>query len=127
MAGKCLRLVGMTDVEKWCPESLWLIAVVLIPAHPKRHQGGGRRRVDDRRMLAAILFVLGTGCAWEALPSSFGVTRSTAHRRFSEWTNAGFFALLHQAMLDLLGQAGQIDWSRAAVDAMQVRAVKGGI
>lgn len=117
----------MTDVEKWCPESLWLIAAVLIPPHPKRPHSGGRRRVDDRRVLAAILYVLGTGCAWEALPSSFGVARSTAHRRFGEWTNAGLFALLHQAMLDLLGVAGQIDWSRAAVDAMSVRAVKGGI
>jgi transposase len=117
----------MTDIEKYCPEPLWQIACGLIPPHPKPWQGGGRRRIDDRAVLAAILYVLATGCPWAALPSSFGVTRPTAHRRFSEWTKAGLFAALHQAMLDLLGAAGQIDWSRAAVDAMQVRAVKGGI
>jgi len=33
---------------------------------------------------------------------------------------------LHEAMLDVLGAADQIDWSRASVDAMHVRAVKGG-
>jgi hypothetical protein len=33
---------------------------------------------------------------------------------------------LHQAVLDVLGAAGQLDWSRASVDAMHVRAGKGG-
>jgi hypothetical protein len=33
---------------------------------------------------------------------------------------------LHQAMLDVLGVAGQIDWSRASIDSMHVRAVKRG-
>jgi hypothetical protein len=28
---------------------------------------------------------------------------------------------LHQAMLDVLGAAGQNDWSRASVDTIQVR------
>jgi transposase len=113
----------MTDVEKWCPEPLWLLACSLLPDAPQRHQGGGRRRLDDRAVLAAILYVLQTGCAWSALPTSFGVSAPTAHRRFTE---AEVFARLHQMMLDLLGSAGAIDWSRASVDAMQVRAVKGG-
>jgi hypothetical protein len=30
----------------------------------KRHQGRGRRRLDDRAVLAAILYVLQTGCIW---------------------------------------------------------------
>jgi hypothetical protein len=33
---------------------------------------------------------------------------------------------LHQATLDALGAAGQIDWSRASIDTMHVRAVKRG-
>jgi hypothetical protein len=33
---------------------------------------------------------------------------------------------LHRAMLDLLGLAGQIDWSRASIDSMHVRALKRG-
>ena len=38
----------------------------------------------------------------------------------------GVMQALHHAMLDILGVAGQIDWSRASIDAMHVRAVKGG-
>jgi transposase len=116
----------MSDVEKYCPESLWQLARSVLPEHPKRHQGGGRRRIDDRVALAAIVYVLQTGCAWEALPGSFPISRASAHRRFSQWVEAGVMEALHRAMLDVLGVAGAIDWSRASVDAMHVRAVKGG-
>ena len=64
--------------------------------------------------------------AWDALPESFPISRATAHRRFTEWVDQGVMQALHQAALDVLGVAGQIDWSRASVDAMHVRAVKGG-
>jgi hypothetical protein len=50
----------------------------------------------------------------------------TAHRRFAEWVSVGVMTALHQATLDVLGVAGQIDWSRASIDSMHVRAVKGG-
>jgi transposase len=116
----------MSDVDRWCPEPLWQLTRRLLPQAPKRHQGGGRRRLDDRAVLAAILYVLQTGCAWAALPSSFGVSAPTAHRRFTEWTKAEVFDGLHRMLLDILGAAGQIDWSRAAVDSISVRAVKGG-
>lgn len=116
----------MSDVEKYCPDTLWQLVQPLLPEHPKRHQGGGRRRIDDRTALAAIVYVLQTGCAWGALPTSFGISAPTAHRRFTEWVRGGVFEALHQAALDVLGMAGLIDWSRASVDAMHVRAVKGG-
>jgi transposase len=116
----------MGDVEKYCPEPLWRLARPLLPEHPKRHQGGGRRRIDDRAALAAILYVLQTGCAWAALPESFPISRPSAHRRFAEWVEQGVMAALHQAVLDVLGAAGQIDWSRASIDSMHVRALKGG-
>ena len=116
----------MSDVEKWCPQALWLVASMLIPPHPQRRQGGGRRRADDRAVLAAILYVLQTGCAWAALPSSFGVSKTAAHRRFTEWVSIGLFTRLHVGLLDLLGMTGRIDWSRCAADSISVRALKGG-
>ncbi|WP_198284330.1 transposase [Saccharomonospora xinjiangensis] len=39
-----------------------------------RPQGGGPRRVDDRAVFTAIVFVLTSVCAWRQLPSSFGVS-----------------------------------------------------
>jgi len=116
----------MGDVEKYCPEALWHLAQPLLPEHPKRHQGGGRRRIDDRIALAAILYVLDSGCAWDELPASFPISSKTTHRRFTEWVTLGVMTALHQATLDVLGADGQIDWSRASIDAMHVRAVKGG-
>jgi transposase len=114
------------DVEKYCPDALWHLVQPLLPEHPKRHQGGGRRRIDDRIAFAAIAYVLQTGCAWDALPDSFPISRASAHRRFAEWVGQGVMGSLHQAMLDVLGAAGEIDWSRVSIDSMQVRAVKGG-
>jgi transposase len=109
-------------IEKWAPESLWEIVAPLIPPAPRRPQGGGRRRV-----LAAILYLTQAGCSWWKLPEAmFGVTRPTAHRRFAEWTRAGLWERLHQAALDRLAAAGQLDWSRAVVDSISVRAEKKG-
>src|SRR3954470_6699288 len=115
-------------IRTWVPDDLWDIAAPLIPAGPARPPGGGRRRVDDRAVLAAIVYVAQAGCSWWKLPEAlFGVTRATAHRRFSQWTSAGLWLRLHAAVLDRLGAQGRIDWSRAAVDSISVRAEKGAI
>jgi transposase len=82
--------------------------------------------IDNRQMLAAILYLTEAGCSWWQLPeSTFGVSRATAHRRFVEWTKAGLWERLHHAVLDRIGAAGGIDWSRAVVDSIAVRAEKG--
>ena len=44
----------VSDVERWCPDSLWEIAEPLIPPAPVRPQGGSRKRMDDHAVLAAI-------------------------------------------------------------------------
>ncbi|WP_247657129.1 hypothetical protein [Micromonospora sp. U56] len=59
--------------------------------------------------------------------ASFGVTRATAHRRLSQGTAAGFWLRLHEASLDRISSDRRIDWSRAVVDSISVRAEKGAI
>jgi transposase len=116
-----------TAVETYVPDQLWEIAAPLIPPAPQRRQGGGHRRLDDRAVLAAIVYLAQAGCSWWKLPTAmFGVSRATAHRRFTEWTRAGVWERLHQAVLDRLGTAGAIGWDRAVVDSITVRAEKGG-
>ena len=107
------------------PDGLWEIVEPLIPAQRARPQGGGTRHVDERAVFTAIVYVLTTGCAWRHLPAGFGVSKATAHRRFTAWTEAGLWRRLHRAVLDRLGEQGAIDWSRAVVDAASVRAKKG--
>lgn len=51
---------------------------------------------------------------------------ATAHRRFAEWTKARAWAKLHRLVLDELGSRGALDWSRCAIDSVNMRALKGG-
>lgn len=90
-----------------------------------RPQGGGTALADARVVFTTIVFVLTSGCAWRLLPPAFGVDFRTAHRRFGHWTDGGLWRRIHVAALDEFGARGEIDWSRAILDAASVRA-KGG-
>lgn len=75
----------------------------------------------DEAVFAAIVYVLVSGCAWRALPPCFGISKSTAHRRFLIWSRAGVWAKLHQAVLDKLAAADLLDLSRVVLDSAHVR------
>lgn len=116
----------MSMVERLVPDGLWELFQQVVPQAPTRPQGGGRRRYGDREVLAAIVFVATTGCTWAQLPPVFGPSGPTAHRRFTEWSRARVWAKLHRLVLDELGSRGELDWSRCAVDSVNMRALKGG-
>ena len=53
----------------------------------------------------------------------------TCWRRLRDWNEAGVWRELHQTLLNQLGEADLIDWSRASMDAQTIPAVgaeKGG-
>jgi transposase len=115
-------------IRTWAPDEVWEVAWPLIPVQAPRRQGGGKRRADDRAVLAAIVYLVQAGCSWWKLPAQmFGISRSTGHRRFTEWTADGLWERLHQQFLHWLGVVSEIDWSRAVVDSIAVRAEKGVI
>ena len=114
-------------IQTWAPDDLWAVAQPLIPVAAKRPQGGGRRRADVRAVFAAIAYMVQAGCSWRKLPAAFfGVSRPTVHRRFTEWTRHGLWEQIHHELLHRLQVAGGIDWSRAIVDSISVRALKRG-
>ncbi|MFE7275229.1 IS5 family transposase [Streptomyces sp. NPDC057623] len=114
-------------VERLVPDELWELFQRVVPEAPSRPQGGGRRRHGDREVLAAIVFVATSGCTWQQLPAaSFGPSGATAHRRFAEWSKARVWAKLHRLVLDDLGARGELDWSRCAIDSVNMRALKKG-
>lgn len=113
-------------IRTWAPDDFWQVAQPLIPVPAKRPQGGGKQRCDDRAALAAIVYLVQAGCSWHKLPTQlFGISRATVHRRFTEWTQAGLWVRLHQQFLHRLGMISEVDWSRAVVDSIAVRAEKG--
>jgi transposase len=108
-------------------DQLWDRIAPLLPVPARRYRYPGRRRIDDRRCLDGILYVLATGICWEQLPQQLGYPSGmTCWRRLRDWNAAGVFDGLHRLLLAELRQADQLDWSRAVIDASHVRALKGG-
>jgi transposase len=106
-------------------DDLWAIVSPLLPAEPPKPKGG-RPRVPDRACLTGIIFVLKTGIGWEDLPVEMGCGSGvTCWRRLRDWQAAGVWDRLHQALLDRLGAADRIDWSRACVDSASIPAKRG--
>jgi transposase len=108
-------------------DELWEVVEPLIPRVERRFRHPGRRRIDDRKVLTGILFVLQTGIPWEHLPQEMGCgSGMTCWRRLKEWQDAGVWQRLHEVLLSRLHVAERIDWSRAVIDSSHVRAVLGG-
>ena len=104
-------------------DELWARIEPLLPVRPAGRIGP--KLLPDRQVLQGILFVLITGIGWEDLPQELEFDSGmTWWRRLRDWQEAGVFDRLHQHLLAELNAAGQIDWSRACVDASHVRAKK---
>jgi transposase len=107
-------------------DELWERIKPLLPPEPPKPKGG-RPRVPDRAALTGILFVLRTGIQWEYLPQEMGCgSGMTCWRRLRDWHQAGVWQEVWRVLLDELGMADEIDWSRALIDSASVRAVFGG-
>ena len=108
-------------------DELWAFFEPVIPPQPPAvHGRTGRPRTADRDVLEGIAFVLTTGIGWTKLPRELGYGSGwTCWRRMHEWAEAGVFDRVHQTVLDRLGEQGQLDWSRAALDSVSVRAKRG--
>ena len=71
----------------------------LLPVVP-RADHPGRKRLDDRKVLCGILFVLYTGIPWEFLPQELGFgSGMTCWRRLRDWNDAGVWQQLHELLL----------------------------
>ncbi len=107
------------------PDDLWEAIEPLLPKEPPKPKGG-RPRVPDRAALGGIIFVLRTGCPWRLLPRELGCGSGvTCWRRLRDWQEAGVWEKLHTKLLNWLGDEAAIDWSRASLDSLSVRAKRG--
>ena len=98
----------------------------LLPRERTPSKRGGRPQVSNRQVLTGILFVLRYALPWQQLPLELGCgSGSTCWRRFRRWTRRGVWRELHGVLLHELSWAGEIDWSRAALDSSTVAAKRG--
>src|SRR5687768_3416185 len=106
-------------------DELWALVAPLLPPEPPKPTGG-RPRVSDRAALAGIVFVLTSGIPWELLPQGMGCGSGvTCWRRLRDRQEAGGWDRLHRELLDRLGEADRIDWSRASLDSASIPAKRG--
>jgi transposase len=109
-------------------DDLWTLIEPLLPApKPRRKKYPGRLPVSNRAALNGILFVFKTGIRWRDLPIELGFGSGvTCWRRLRDWQDADVWNQLHALLLAKLREAGQLDFSRAAVDSSSVRAIGAG-
>jgi transposase len=117
-----------TLADELVPDDLWAIVEPLLPPPPRPWWGGRVRTIPDRNCFAAIVYMTRTSTPWRLLPArELGCGSSaTVWRRLNEWAKASVFEQLHLEILNRLGLAGRLDWSRASVDSTSVRAKRAG-
>ena len=76
----------------------------------------GRARVDDRRVLSGIVYVIRNGLMWRDAPSSYG-PHKTLYNRFVRWSRAGVF---NRIFAGLAAEGGPPD--QLMVDATHLKA-----
>src|SRR5215203_2845134 len=117
----------LTMAEQLVPDEVWAAIQPLLPPKPP-HPRGGRPWIEDRAVLGGIIYVLRAGVPWRLLPArELGCGSGVScWRRLRDWQAAGVWEALHHRLLDWLGDDGQVDWSRASIDSVSVRARRGG-
>jgi transposase len=113
--------------DRWTiPDSLWARMEPLLPARPQHPLGCHNPRVPDRAAMTGILFVLRTGCQWNALDATGICSCSSAYRRFREWLDAGVFHEFWRQGLLAYDRLKGIDWDWLSMDGAMTKAPLGG-
>jgi transposase len=93
----------LSDVE-------WRLIEPLLPNKPR-----GVARVNDRRVLNGIFYVLRTGSPWRDLPERYG-PYTTVYNRFNRWARAGVWVGVFETL------AAKSPGSMALIDSSIIRA-----
>src|SRR5215475_5156330 len=109
------RILAMEELimaQPLLPDELWKIIEPILPEWTPSPKGG-QPRLDDRKALTGILFVLKTGIPWEDLPCEMGCgCLMTCWRRLRDWQAGDISEMVHKILLDRLRGAYNFEWSR---------------
>jgi transposase len=96
---------------------LWLLSEAQMrriePYFPLSH---GIPRVDDRRIVSGIIFVIRNGLRWRDVPLGYG-PHNTIYNCFIRWSRLGVF---NRIFADLAAKGGKPD--RLMIDATHLKA-----
>jgi putative transposase len=83
------------------------------PCFPLSH---GVPRVDDRRVISGIIFVIRNGLRWRDAPADYG-PHKTIYNRFVRWSRLGVF---NRIFAELAARGGRSE--RLMIDATHLKA-----
>jgi len=96
---------------------VWLLSEAQMrriePYFPLSH---GIPRVDDRRIVSGIIFVIRNGLRWRDAPADYG-PHKTIYNRFIRWSRLGVF---NRIFAELAAKGGSPD--RLMIDATHLKA-----
>jgi transposase len=88
----------------------WRLIEPLLP-----NKSRGVARVDDRRVLNGVFYVLRTGSPWRDLPERYG-PYTTVYNRYNRWAKAGVWLTIFETLAARSPQSLQL------IDSSIVRA-----
>jgi putative transposase len=96
---------------------LWMLSEAQMrriePYFPLSH---GIPRVDDRRIVSGIIFVIRNGLRWRDAPAAYG-PHKTIYNRFIRWSRLGVF---NRIFAELAAKGGKPD--QLMIDATHLKA-----
>ena len=101
----------MSDHYFWLSEAPFARLKPLLPNKPR-----GVPRVDDRRVVSGIVYVIRNGLQWKDAPQAYG-PHKTLYNRFIRWSRLGVFDRIFAAL------AGEgLKPERIMIDATHLKA-----
>ena len=97
-------------------EFRWLSEAQMRRIEPHFPLSHGIPRVDDRRVISGIIFVIRNGLRWRDAPTEYG-PHKTIYNRFIRWSRLGVFNKIFAA---LAGKGGTPD--QLMIDATRLKA-----
>jgi transposase len=84
-------MIGRHDLS----EKEWALIAPLLPNKPR-----GVARVDDRRVISGIFYILRTGAPWRDLPERYGPP-TTVYNRYSRWAKQGIWLRIFERLSEV--------------------------
>jgi transposase len=69
----------------------------ISPEIPPAKPGGNKRTVDLREVVNGLMYILGTGCQWRAIPKDLP-PRSTIYDYLDRWSHDGTLERIHHML-----------------------------
>ena len=95
---------------------IWLSEAQMRRIEPHFPLSNGVPRVDDRRIISGIIFVIRNGLRWRDAPAEYGPSK-TIYNRFVSWSRMGVFNRIFAALSAKGGKPDQL-----MIDATHLKA-----